>query len=211
VPLPHVPPVVIALIPTSGTDDAEGIHTQHMNTLGMATNLSLPVVSFAADGAASEMAAQTVVDREATDLPHVGFDHPLYDMNLRAPVFRYTGPVVSVSDAPHGRKTSRNQPQHGTHTASLGVGYLVNRSLVELYDCAASGLVKHDVEDVDKQDDAAARRVFHQTALWAATEVDGKGERKIKEGLHGLFFYLFVFGTCIILPFKINSTHFSPF
>lgn len=203
--------MVIALIPTSGKDDAEEIHTQHMNALRMAANLSLPVVSFAADGAASEMAAQTLMDKEMTDLPYVTFDLPLYGMRLKAPVFRHTGPVVSISDAPHGRKTSRNQPQHGTHTASLGVGHLVNRSLVELYECEASGLVKRDVEDVDKQDDGAARRVFHQTALWAATEADGKEERKIKEGLHGLFVYLFVFGTCITLPQQINFTYFSPF
>jgi len=187
--------VVIALLPMSGKDDAEEIHTQHMNALGMAANLLLPVVSFAVDGAASEMAAQTLMDGEVTNLPHVTFDHPLYGMHLKAPVFRHTGPIVSISDAPHGRKMCRNQPQHGTHTASLGVGHLVNRSLVQLYECEASGLVKRDVEDVDKQDDGAVCRVFHQTALWAATEADGKGERTIKEGLHGLFVYLFVFGT----------------
>lgn len=201
--------MVIALIATSGKDDAQQIHTQHMNALGMAANLLLPVVSFAADGAASEMAAQTLMDREVTDLPPVTFDHPLYGMHLKAPVFRHTGPVVSISDAPHGRKTCRNQPQHGTHTASLGVGHLVNRSLVQLYECKASGLVKRDVEDVDKQDDGAARRVFHQTALWAATEVDEKGEHTIKEGLHGLFVYLFVFGTHFtsILHHKMNFPH----
>ena len=203
--------MVIALIPTSGKDNAKEIHTQHMNALGMAANLSLPVISFAADGAASEMAAQTLMDKEVTDLPHVTFDHPLYGVHLKAPVFRHTGPVVSVSDAPHGCKTSRNQPQHGTHTASLGTGHLVNQSLVELYQCEGSGLVKRDVEDVDKQDDGAARRVFHQTALWAATNPDGKEECKIKEGLHGLFVYLFIFGMCIILSNRINSAHFSLF
>lgn len=75
--------MVIALIATSGKDDAQQIHTQHMNALGMAANLLLPVVSFAADGAASEMAAQTLMDREVTDLPPVTFDHPLYGMHLK--------------------------------------------------------------------------------------------------------------------------------
>lgn len=163
----------------------------------MAANVpgSLPIVSFAADGAASEMAAQSLMDKEVSDLPPITYDYPLYGVHLKAPVFRHTGPVVSISDAPHGRKTCRNQPQHGTHTASLGLGYLVNRSLVSLFECENSGLVLRDVQDVDKQDDGAARRFFHQVALWATTEGDGAdSERKIKEDLHGLFVYLFVFG-----------------
>lgn len=151
---------MIALIPTSGNDNADDIHAQHMKALKMASNLSLPVISFAADGATLEMAAQVLMDKEQSDLPHVTYDYPLYGVHLQAPVFRHTGPVVSISDSPHGQKTCRNNPQHGTHTASLGSGYLVNHSLIELFECEGAGLVKRDVHDVDKQDDGAACRVF---------------------------------------------------
>jgi len=162
----------------------------------MAANLELPVVAFAADGAASELSAQNLMDKEASQLPHITYDFPLYGVHLRAPVFRKTGPLVSISDPPHGRKTCRNQPQHGTHTSSLGIGYLVNQSLLDLQKTGDSGLMFRDVQDVDKQDDGAARRLFHFTALWSTTEYEGSG-RKIKDGFHGLFVYLFVFGLSV--------------
>ncbi|KAJ3715441.1 hypothetical protein C8R42DRAFT_725798 [Lentinula raphanica] len=60
------------------------------------------------------------------------------------------------ADAPHARKTARNQPQHGTHTASLGSAYLVNRSLVDIYMLEGSGLMPlRDVDNADKQGDVS--------------------------------------------------------
>jgi len=53
--------------------------------------------------------------------------------------------------------TCRNQPQYGTHTASMGAGILVNRLLVNLFDTGISGLVQKILRIVDKQDDGAAR------------------------------------------------------
>ncbi|KAJ7593480.1 hypothetical protein C8J56DRAFT_726124, partial [Mycena floridula] len=50
-----------------------------------------------------------------------------------------------------------------------------------------------DIENIDKQDDGAAHRLFHGHALGAVT-VEFKGE-SIREGFKGLFVYLFVFGT----------------
>lgn len=161
----------------------------------MAARLSLPVILFAADGAASELSAQDLMDNEITDQPHLTYDYPLYGIHIRVPVFSVTGPCVSVSDPPHGRKTSRNQPQHGTKTASMGIGHLINKSLVDLCNAPDSGLMMRDVQDVDKQDDGAARRLFHHTALAASTLKDeASGEHTIRDGFHGVFSYLFIFG-----------------
>ncbi|EMD33802.1 hypothetical protein CERSUDRAFT_76503 [Gelatoporia subvermispora B] len=193
VPLPQVPPFVVALLPTDGSDTADSISTMQRQLLQMAAQLKLLVVSSAADGAASELAAQNLMDQSTSELPPLLYSYPLYGINLHAPVFKETGPLVSVSDPQHGRKTARNQPQHGTHTASLGRGYLVNRSLVQLYTVRNSGLVQRDVVDVDKQDDGAARRLFHHTAL-AATTYDDDGRCFIKDELLGLHVYLFILG-----------------
>lgn len=169
-----------------------------MRFLKMAARLELPVISFAADGAASELAAQNLMDKETTDQPHLSYEYPRYGISIHVPVFSITGPCVSISDPPHGRKTSRNQPQHGTKTASLGVGHLVNKSLIDL--CSLSGLMVRDVKDVDKQDDGAARRLFHATALTALTVKDiNTDEPRIRDGFHGLFVYLFIFGMFILL------------
>ncbi|KAJ3804237.1 hypothetical protein F5876DRAFT_70806, partial [Lentinula aff. lateritia] len=115
-----------------------------------------------------------------------------------APVLK-TGPLISVTDAPHARKTARNQPQHGTHTASLGVGYLVNRSLIDVYLLPESGLQFRDVDNVDKQDDGAARRIFHTNVLDSLVEKkqshEPSSEPTIQAGFEGTFAYLFVLGS----------------
>ncbi|KAJ8074345.1 hypothetical protein PM082_012658 [Marasmius tenuissimus] len=162
-------PMVIALLPTNGKDDADLIHQLHLKFLKMATQLDMPVVSMSADGATTELLAQTMLDRVITQLPHVAYNHDRYGIHLRAPVFPRTGPLVSVTDPLHSGKTARNQPQ-------------------------AAGLVIRDVENVDKQDDGAARRVLHGMALEAATIVEN-GSLRIREGWEGLFIYLLIFGT----------------
>lgn len=135
----------------------------------MAAQLKICLIATGADGAACELSAQCLMDKEPGELPPLVYDNDLYGMHLRAPVFKDTGPLVPHSDCPHGRKTARNQPQHGTKTASLGDGYIVNRSLVLLSEVPGSGLIRADVENVDKQDDGAARRAFHSDASQAQT------------------------------------------
>lgn len=195
--MPNIPPLVIALLPTRGDDNAALIHGQHLDILRLAANASLQVVTFAADGAASELSGQNLMDGEQTDLPPVTYDYDTYGIHLRAPVYRITGPLVSVTDAPHAAKTVRNQPQHGTHTASLGRSFIVSRSLIDLYELEDSGLCHSDVQNVDKQDDGAARRMFHHVALKAMTNTQPDGEQIIKDGFAGLFVYLFVSGMAL--------------
>ncbi|KAF7321180.1 hypothetical protein HMN09_00206400 [Mycena chlorophos] len=142
IPRPQVPPQVVALLPTNGKDDAEKVLELNMTLLKMADELGLPVVTFAADGAASELLAQNNFDKLPGDAPAVTCSYPLYGIHLRTPVFK-TGPAVAIIDAPHG-----------THIASMGRGKLVNNDLVELQRTGVSGLLKSDVFNVDKQDDA---------------------------------------------------------
>ncbi|KAG1760747.1 hypothetical protein EDD22DRAFT_954658 [Suillus occidentalis] len=197
IPLPQYTPQVVALLPTTGKDDACGIHEQLMSLLHMAACLEMHVISLAADGAASELLLQCMMDQEASVMEPFTYSYPLYGIHLQAPVFK-TGPLVSITDPPHARKTCRNQPQHGTHTASLGVGFLVNKSLIDLQKTGISGLVTRDVVDVDKQDDGAAQRMFHVAALLAAvepsiSELEGQ-QYTIRDGFEGIFVYLFMFG-----------------
>ncbi|KAJ7865860.1 hypothetical protein B0H14DRAFT_3595893 [Mycena olivaceomarginata] len=71
IPLPQIPPQVVALLPTNGTDDAAKIVEQHLKLLEMAAELSLLAVSFAADSAASELAAQVLMDNQLTLSPPI--------------------------------------------------------------------------------------------------------------------------------------------
>lgn len=65
---------------------------------------------------------------------------------------------------------------------------------MDLFDTNESGLVLKDVENIDKQDDGAAQRVFHTVALDVCTMINDHGEREIWEDFLGLFVYLFVLG-----------------
>ncbi|KAJ7194862.1 hypothetical protein GGX14DRAFT_359779 [Mycena pura] len=202
VPLPHIPPQVIALIPTDGKDDAKKILELHLKLLKMAAELTLPVISFAADGAASELSAQNTFDKLTSDFPPLTYSYALYGIHLRTPVFA-TGPAVAITDPSHASKTGRNQPQHGTHTASMGKGKVVNNDFVQLQRTGEAGLLKSDVFNADKQDDGPARRLWHHHALLACTIEDEEG-MKIKPGFDGLFVYLFVFG--VLFDAWLNRT-----
>ncbi|KAG1722488.1 uncharacterized protein EDB91DRAFT_1240212 [Suillus paluster] len=157
--IPETPTIVVALLATDGRDTGDKIHELQMLFLRMAARLSLKVVTFSADGAASKLAAQALMDGKVSLEEPLKYNYPLY------------------------RKTSCNQSQHGTHTVSLGIGYVVNRSL-----------------NVNKQDDGAARRIYLYEALAATCEMkDGKME--IQKGFEGLFFVKHFFGlTQMFLP-----------
>lgn len=75
---------------------------------------------------------------------------PLWNF-VQGTCFRRNRSYIFITDFAHARKTCRNQPQYGTHAASLGVGHLVNQSLVHLYRLPGSGLVIRDVEMTEQQ------------------------------------------------------------
>ncbi|KAJ6494482.1 hypothetical protein C8R45DRAFT_1095403 [Mycena sanguinolenta] len=155
VPLPHIHPQVVALLPTNGTDDAAKIFEQHLKLLAMAAELSLPVVSFSADGAASELAAQRMMDDHESPFPPITYDYPLHGIHLKAPVLQ-TGPVISGQDPGHAKKTARNGVQSGSRTEDLGVEVVVNTAV-----CGV--LIYH--ESSDQREEVIYQRLWLRRAL----------------------------------------------
>ncbi|KZW01192.1 hypothetical protein EXIGLDRAFT_760954 [Exidia glandulosa HHB12029] len=192
IPLPQYRPFVVALLPANGTDTGEHIHALDMELLDMCKTLKLPLLGLAADGAAAECLAMHLMDNESSPSRISYINAPL-GIDISAPIIPGIGPVISVTDIEHARKTSRNQAQYGTHTASLGNGYFVNKTLVNLYETGESGMVQRDVKDTDKQDDGAARRNFHDKAVNAMVATDDTGQLAVKPGFHGFF----VFTLCL--------------
>ena len=191
-PGPQYPPVVVALILTNGKETGEEIHENNMKLLRMAGQLDIKLITCASDGAASALAAQNLIDNEASIGEPLTYENAEHGYAIKVPVLK-TGPMKLDQDPEHGRKTGQNQPQHGTKTASLGVGFVVNHSLVGLCETPDSGMHRADVVNVDKQDDGAARQFYHPKALRACTEVVD-GVCCVKEDFKGLFVYQFVLG-----------------
>jgi hypothetical protein len=106
IPLPEIPPLVLALILTDRKDKAEGIHEQHMKLLKMAAHLDIKVLVMSTDGIAPELLAQEMMDHEKSDHPPLVYKYLLYGIFLKALVFE-TGLLLSQSDPPHRSKTTR--------------------------------------------------------------------------------------------------------
>ncbi len=139
-------------------------------------------------------------DDICSELELLTYSYPQYGIFLSVPVFKDTGPLISITDPPHAQKTCCNQPQYGTHASSLGCGYIVNRSLVDLQHLGDHkvGLLSRDVDNVDKQDDGAACCLFHVKALKAMTEGEGDSIQII-DHFRGLFVYLFNVGGYLLI------------
>ena len=100
IPLPEIPPIVDALIPANRKDNAEDIHSLHLQLLRMAKRLDLKIITLSADGTLAELSAQELMGQEQSALPPLAYDYPLYGVHLKCPVHT-TGPTISLSDPPH--------------------------------------------------------------------------------------------------------------
>ncbi|KIY61999.1 hypothetical protein CYLTODRAFT_459371 [Cylindrobasidium torrendii FP15055 ss-10] len=190
-PIPGLEPIDVALIPVDGKDTAITIAQVHEQTLKFAADHNITVVVLAADGAAAELGAQQQHDERSDAIDHFVYNNEKHGICLRVPIVEGHGPVVSVQDASHARKTGRNQPQHGTHTASLGTGHLVNDSIVQLWETNEAGIVAGDVFNVDKQDCSAGRRIFGPDCIAALTETkDGKVVIRKEKGIFAYIWFL---------------------
>jgi hypothetical protein len=191
-PGPQYPPIVVALIPNDGKESAEDIYKHHITLLRMAAELEIKIITGASDGAAPELSAQNMMDNLPSTKEPILYENLEHGYRIKVAVHE-TGPYFPNQDPEHGRKTGRNQPQHGTKTASLGEGFIVNRCLVDLCESPDSGMYRADVINVDKQDDGAARRFYHPKGLRACTEIVN-GVCCIRDGYLGIFVYLFILG-----------------
>ncbi|CAB4438552.1 unnamed protein product [Rhizophagus irregularis] len=96
VPLPDFPPVVIALIANTGSDNQLTVTNFHQELLTqMAPRLNLSILSIGSDGHIVEFKAQTAIQRYPTDEQLV-FQNDKFGINFSCPIFLNVGPVVRV-------------------------------------------------------------------------------------------------------------------
>lgn len=74
-------------------------------------------------------------------------------------------PFVLIQDSKHGAKTARNQIFTGARILSLGDKPLFYSQMHDLAFTPLSPLYRRDVENVDRQDDRAAARLFSAATL----------------------------------------------
>lgn len=187
--------MVVALIPSTGTDNAKYIHNLHMALRIMGGDIGMSILGGAEDGAASELAAQNLMDHNATELNLLYFENERYRVHVHANVYAKTVPFIPVQDARHGAKTGRNQPFHGTKASSLGTRFLSAQVLMSLQATGKSRLLHNELFNVDQQDNGAARRFYDGSMLDVATVINSNtGNHTLDQKCSGLFVYYYILG-----------------
>ncbi|KAL5521769.1 MARS2_1 [Sanghuangporus sanghuang] len=188
VPLPKIPPVVLAAMAITDEVTAATLTEYTVQIIDGLHEKDLWPVSYACDGAEKERANQRNLRAKAHEISTKIIRSPsptVEDIEINIPRF-HDRPLALVQDSQHARKTYRNNLETGTKTLVLGNDTATYGQLREMAFDDKSPLYHRDVENPDKQDDRAAARVFTSFSLnWFIA---------YRPDYLGIQTYLFVFG-----------------
>ncbi|KAH9896485.1 hypothetical protein C8Q73DRAFT_642433, partial [Cubamyces lactineus] len=168
VPLPKVPPIVVAAKAIPNSLAVSDLHKLIVPIVRGLLKHKIPICSYACDGTQTERSLQQLLVKNADHHSTYTFPHP-YSASQEPIVIElafYDGyPIVMIQDSKHALKTLRNNLFSGARLLTFGndvAMYGWARLLAFLED---SPLYNRDVEKVDRQDDNAATRLFSATTL----------------------------------------------
>ncbi|KAJ6594796.1 hypothetical protein B0H19DRAFT_1284500 [Mycena capillaripes] len=201
IPLPKIPPIMIATIARASSVSAVDLAAMHTELLNILNEHGIHPVSLSSDGAEVERAAQRIIAESATSHLLYGIPHsiPGCNLTLKIPLAYGHFPIIMTQDSKHALKTARNQLFTGARIIVIGFFVAIFSMLREMAANIAGPLFTRDVEKVDKQDDRAAARMFSANTL--------EFQLKNYPGQTGLSVYLFVFGELIDTWQNRNITH----
>ncbi|KAH9015478.1 hypothetical protein EDB84DRAFT_1679909 [Lactarius hengduanensis] len=198
IPLPHVPPLILAVMPLASSTDAATIAAMEQRLLDIliASEKSLCIISLGSDGSIVERDARRALVRSGF-AKYVTHSIPYSSGNgtqsedIKISFLCVHGQYIAITQDPkHCRKTARNNLFSGARLLLLGnfpIYYEQIRSLASEND---SPLYWRDVDQLDRQDDRAAARLF--SAPFLRHCVSRHGETNL-----GLPIYLFVLGELV--------------
>ncbi|KDQ60091.1 hypothetical protein JAAARDRAFT_45943 [Jaapia argillacea MUCL 33604] len=179
IPLPYVPPLVLAVEPIGAKTNATQLASFETKLLSYIIP-KFTVISIASDGAAP--------DNKHLEyrIPHPGEGMPPLIFSM----INLDGAVLTIiQDPSHCLKTLRNNLFSGARLLVLGQHPIYYEQIRNMAFDDAGPLYRRDVEKLDHQDDRAASRLFSATALKYLVE-------SYPDNL-GLAAYLFVFGDMV--------------
>lgn len=162
IPLPKIPPIVIAVMARSGSEDAEVLSNWHSELLDLLHQHDIHPVSIAADGTEIEQSAHNAPSFLPYSIPS---SHTNCTIMLKIPLYHGQYPYIAVQDGKHGIKTGRNQLLTGACILVLGCFIAHFSQLLTLVQHPTCPLFSRDVKNVDKQDDQAASHLFAAETL----------------------------------------------
>ncbi|KAA1468573.1 hypothetical protein DENSPDRAFT_814932 [Dentipellis sp. KUC8613] len=188
IPLPRIPPILLAAVARGSKDSAESLAELHMHLLQLLHNEGIYPVSYAADGTEVERSLQRLITTSRTSSYAFSIPNnvPGCRLDYLVPLFDHR-PSVAVQDSKHGGKTARNQLLSGARALALGNHTINYKQVRNLSQHPMGSLFVRDVERLDRQDDRAAQRLLSSEALSCVLKY-------FCPESNGLGVYLFVLG-----------------
>ncbi|KAH8977094.1 hypothetical protein EDB92DRAFT_2002633 [Lactarius akahatsu] len=207
IPLPHVPPLILAVMPLASSTDATTLADMECRLLDilLASEKSLCIISLGSDGSVIEREARRILVRSGFaesithTIPHPGHSPQSEVINISL-LYVHGQYITVIQDPKHCRKTGRNNLFSGARLLVLGnfpIYYEQVRSLASKDD---SPLYWRDVDRLDRQDDRAAARLFSAPFLEYCVSQHGSANL-------GLPIYLFIIGELIDAYENRNILH----
>ena len=196
IPLPHVPPLILAVMPLASSTDAAtlAVMEQQLLEILLASEKPLCVISLGSDGSILERDARRALVRSgfAEHITHpIPCPEGLQFEDIRIPVLRVCGQHIAIiQDPKHCRKTGRNNLFSGARLLVLGNHAAYYEQVRNLASETDTPLYWRDVDRLDRQDDRAAARLFSASFLRYTISQQGNDNPALP-------IYLFVIGELV--------------
>lgn len=196
IPLPHVPPLILAVMPLASSTDAATLANfeQRLLNILLGSDKPLCIVSLGSDGSILERDAHRALIRNGfAESISYSIPHPdaMQHLPIVIPLMRMYGQYITATQDPkHGRKTCRNNLFSGARLLVLGNHTTYYEEVRHMAGEKDTPLYWRDVDRLDRQDDRAAARLFSASFLEYCITQHGKTNVALPV-------YLFVFGELI--------------
>ncbi|KAJ7143457.1 hypothetical protein C8R46DRAFT_1316074, partial [Mycena filopes] len=191
IPLPGITPLVVAAIPIRDNMTADELLGPLETILYGLLERNLRVISYACDGTETERLLQRKLVEKAEKVIRHKIPNPTAGApELEIVIAFFRGyPVVMIQDAKHALKTFRNNLFTGAKYFAMGNFTAIFRRILQIAMAPGGPLYRRDAVRLDRQDDAAACRLFCADVLQYLSEhhPDHIGE----------IIYLFIFGELV--------------
>ncbi|OJT05301.1 hypothetical protein TRAPUB_3891 [Trametes pubescens] len=195
VPVPGVPPKLIATMPLKSSVSRAELRGWHDEVSSKLASRGLHTVSYNVDGVETERGLTHDLQQEAIAAGRSRtwtFKHPIAGrplLQLTAPLLENGKPCIMSTDGKHAKKNGRGSVTSGARGIAIG-RYLVHFGLLkQVAEGENSPLMKSDIVGVDKQDDRAAARLFSSAVIDYVSRI-------LPDEL-GLTIYLFIIGEIV--------------
>lgn len=209
VPLPGVPPLIIAALPISSKLKAPDLLVWSRDLIRELRKQGVKAISYSCDGSEVERSVLKLLASECQEIRKHKIPHPVLGFpDLEFDVGQFDGlPLALLQDSKHALKTARNNLFSGARLLTL-FGYVAHYGQVRPLGFDGP-LFRRDVENVDKQDDRAALRLTSADSLRYLVEKDSYAQSVGQPRLLGSIAYLFVLGELVDAYQNRHLPHFS--